>query len=170
MDAPAKTDPELDGLTWRALSLADVPALTRLLAAAEQVDDTGEHNGEDDVEEWLTSPGLDLERDTLGAVDPDGELLAGGLAFATQTDVRSEHRVDLDGVVHPAARRRGLGTRLLRWQQDRAAELHRQRHPELPGRAALVTVDHIAGKLALAEANGYRPVRWWNEMRRDVTT
>lgn len=82
--------------------------------------------------------------------------------------VRTEDRIDLDGVVHPSARRRGIGTALLRWQEERAAGLHAARYPDLPGGTKLGTVDHVASKVALAAAHGYRDIRWWNEMTRDL--
>jgi mycothiol synthase len=155
-------------LTWRPLTLDDVPALTRLLADAEKVDDTGEHNDEDDVRQWLQTPSIDLARDSSGVFTADGELLAAGLVMAPE-HVRTEDRIHLDGIVHPSARRRGIGTQLLRWQEERAGALHAARFPGLPGEATLGTADSVASKIALAAANGYRDIRWWNEMRRDLT-
>lgn len=158
----------METLTWRPLTTADVPALTRLLGDAEKVDDTGEHYAEDDVATWLGTPGLDPATDSRGAVTADGELVAAGLVMAPE-HVRTEDRISLDGVVHPAVRRRGIGTRLLRWQEERAAALHAARFPELPGETQLGTVDTVASKVALAAAHGYRDIRWWNEMRRDLS-
>jgi mycothiol synthase len=155
-------------LTWRPLTTADVPALTRLLAAAEKVDDKGEHSDEDEVAEWLSSPGIDLATDSLGGFDVDGSLVAAGLVMAPER-VRTEDRISIDGIVHPAARRQGIGTRLLHWQEERAAAVHAARFPSLPGETELGSVETIASKRALAAANGYRDIRWWSDMRRDLS-
>lgn len=154
-------------LSWRPLTEKDVPDLTRLMADAEKVDDTGEHNDEDDIAEWLSSPTLDLSSDSRGGFGVDGSLLAAGLVMAPES-VRTEDRISLEGVVHPSVRRQGIGTSLLRWQEERAAALHESRHPSLPGETELGAYEHVGSQRALAAANGYRDVRWWNEMRHDL--
>ena len=154
-------------LTWRALTAADAAAVTRLLAAAEVVDDTGEHYDESDVTEELEDPGVDLARDTLAAVAPDGELVAYGALRASPT-VRDVDRIHFDGTVLPAARRRGLGGRLLAWAQERAADLHRERHPEVPGALAVSVPETVPAKEAMVRAAGFEPQRWWYEMRRPL--
>jgi mycothiol synthase len=156
-------------LTWRPLTKDDVPAITRLLAEAEKVDDTGEHFDEDDVAEWMDSPGMDLATDSLGAFDPHGAPVAVGTVEAPER-VRTEDRITLNGVVDPAARRRGIGARLLRWQEERAAALHRARFPDLPGETQLSAYESVTSQRALAAAAGYRDIRWWNEMRHDLAT
>ena len=154
-------------LTWRALMPADAAAVARLLAAAESVDDTGEHYDADDVAEELADASLDLARDTLAAVAPDGEVVAyGGLRGSAE--VRDTDRINLDGVVLPGCRGRGLGRRLLEWGEGRAAEMHRSRHPEVPGEIGLGVPATVPGKEALARAAGYRPLRWWYDMRREL--
>lgn len=154
-------------LTWRALTAVDTPAVTRLLAAAEVVDDTGEHYDESDVAEELEDPGVDLARDTLAAVGSDGGLVAYGGLRAAPT-VRDVDRIHFDGTVLPAARRRGLGGRLLEWAEGRAAELHRERYPAVPGAIALSVPETVPSKEALVRGAGYQPERWWYEMRRPL--
>ena len=56
-------------LTWRPLVADDVPAWARLLAAAEEVDDTGEIFSEDDLRDDLADPSLDLARDSVAVLD-----------------------------------------------------------------------------------------------------
>lgn len=155
-------------LTWRALTPADAAGVARLLAAAEAVDDTGEHYDADDVAEELADSSLDLARDTLAAVAPDGELVAYG-GLRGPAEVRDTDRIHLDGVVLPAWRGRGLGRRLLEWGEGRAAEMHRSRHPEVPGEIGLSVPETVPAKEALARAAGYRPLRWWYDMRRELT-
>ena len=154
--------------TWRALSLADAAAVTALVAAAEEVDRTGEHYDESDIAEEMGDPTIDLARDTLAAVAPDGALLGYCVAFGTRA-VRDVDRIRLFGTVRPDARRRGLGRRLVDWAGDRATQLHREVHPDVPGEALLQVPDTVPAAAALARAAGYQPVRWWYDMRRDLS-
>jgi mycothiol synthase len=156
-------------LAWRPLTTSDIPALTRLLEAAEQADHTGEHQSEDDVAEALVAPGLDLSRDAIAAALPDGELVSFGAVRAPRA-AAAEDRIFLHGTVHPAHRRQGLGSRLLDWLEQRAAQSHQERFPQLPGEYEVETYEQISGRVALYERAGYRPVRWWNVMRRDVAS
>src|SRR5262245_4900018 len=125
-------------LTWRALTLEDAPAVARTYAAVEAVDDTGEHFSEPDIREAPEDETIDLARDSLAAVD--GEVVA----FAWVFD-----RARVEGAVLPAARRGGLGRRLLEWAEQRAAEKY-------PGGTIRVDVhENNPGKEALVRAAGY---------------
>jgi mycothiol synthase len=154
--------------TWRALSLADTAAVTELVTAAEEVDRTGEHYDESDIAEEMGDPTIDLARDTLAAVAPDGALLGYCVVFGTRA-VRDVDRVRLFGTVRPDARGRGLGRRLVDWGGGRAAELHGELHPDVPGEVRLDVPDTVPTAAALARAAGYQPVRWWYDMRRDLS-
>lgn len=163
------TGPALDRLTWRPVSAEDVPALARLLAAIEAVDRTGENYDEADLAEDLTDPAVDPARDTLAAVAPDGELLAYGWVRGAAT-VRDADRIWLDGGVHPTLRGRGLGRRILEWQEARAAGLHRERHPDVPGELLVGVYETVESRMALVRAAGYAAVRWFSDMERDLAT
>ena len=154
-------------LTWRALTPADVPAVTRLFAAIEAVDATGEHYAEDDVATELADESIDLARDTFAAVDPAGEVV-GWAGVRGSSAVLDVDRVYVDGGVLPAARGRGLGRRLLEWGERRAAELHREKHPDKPGATSVVVHENATSKDALVRAAGYTPVRWWYGMQRGL--
>ena len=154
-------------LTWRALTPADAAAVARLLAAAEEVDATGEHYDADDVAEEMADPSIDLARDTLAAVGPDGEV-AGYGGLRGSAEVRDVDRIYLDGTVLPAARGQGLGRRILDWGLGRAAELHRAGHPSVPGALTVSVPETVPSKQALVRAAGFEPVRWWYDMRRDL--
>jgi ribosomal protein S18 acetylase RimI-like enzyme len=53
-----------DGLTSRPLRADDMDAAADLLAAAERVDDTGEHQSAEDLRQWWVNDLVDLERDS----------------------------------------------------------------------------------------------------------
>ena len=52
------------GLTVRPLTADDLPGAAGLLAAAEPVDDTGEHSDADDLAEWWVDDLVDLPCDS----------------------------------------------------------------------------------------------------------
>jgi len=158
---------EPTALTWRPLTTSDTPALTRLIAAAEETDQSGEHYGEVDIAEELGDQRLDLARDSVAIVRPDGEFAGAGLVRVPRV-ARDEDRIFLQGHVHPAWRRQGVGRRLLDWLEQRAAQAHQERHPQLPGEYEVETYQQIDGRIALYQRAGYRPVRWWNVMRQDI--
>jgi mycothiol synthase len=100
--------------TWRAATSADLPALAALDAASTAVD------GPASVptiayRELLDMPGASVLCATTGP--PDAPLVAAGWAR------QNGERADLGGTVHPAQRRRGLGTHILRWSEEQARAL-----------------------------------------------
>ena len=156
------------GLRWRGLTADDVPAWAALLAAVEAVDRTGENFDVDDLLEELADPNLDMAQDTVAAFDDDGVMVAYGLVRSAEL-VGESDRYDLEGCVHPDHRGRGLGRAVLDRNADRAARLHRRRHPDLSGEAFLRLHDGNADAVALARAAGMEPVRYWYDMARDLT-
>jgi ribosomal protein S18 acetylase RimI-like enzyme len=149
------------------LTPADVPAWCRLSAAIEAVDQTGDHYDEEDLAEELADPNLDLPRDTIGLVLPDGELAGYGVVRAPRS-AREVDRIYLEGAVHPARRGQRIGPQLLGWLERRAAEAHQARYPDLPGEYESTPYTQLADRIALLERAGYVPVRWWNVMRRGL--
>jgi mycothiol synthase len=154
-------------LTWRALTIEDVPAMTRAYAAVEAVDGTGEHHSEQDVRDELEGESIDLGRDTLAALSPDGELVAFSRVHGS-AGLRELDWIDHDGAVLPAARGRGLGRLLLEWAEERATGLHRERHPDSPGAVCVQVHEGNPGKRALVRAAGYEAIRWWHTMERSL--
>lgn len=154
-------------MIWRPLTTGDAPAMARAYAAIEAVDRTGEHYSERDVREVLEDETIDLARDSIAAVDDDGAIVAFTWLHGS-ADVHDLDRVDTDGGVLPAARRSGLGRRLLEWAEERAASLHRERHPEVPGAVIFHVHENNPGKQALVRAAGYTEVRWQYRMVRAV--
>jgi mycothiol synthase len=156
---------ETAALTWRALTIEDAPALARTHAAVEAVDRTGDHFSEQDVRDELEDESIDLKRDSLAAFDGDGELVAFARLLGS-AEVRDVDRIYGDGAVLPAARGCGLGRRLLAWAEERAAELHRARYPDVPGALCVDVHERNSSKRALVAAAGYEAVRWEHRMTR----
>jgi mycothiol synthase len=153
----------------RALTRADAPGLTTLLAGIEAVDATGEHFDEDDVADELADASVDLARDTLTVVGPDGSLL-GWTAVRASSTVTDVDRVWLEGGVLPSRRGEGLGRRLLEWAERRGRELHAARHPELAGELFVRVPASVPSQEALVRAAGYEPARYWYGMKRELSS
>jgi mycothiol synthase len=152
-------------LSWRALKSGDAAALARTYAAVEAVDRTGDHFSEQDVRDELEDESIDLERDSLAAFAGDGELVAFARLVGS-ADVRDVDRIHVDGAVSPATRGRGLGRGLLAWADERAPQLHRERHPDVAGALCVGVHERNPSKRALVEAAGYEPIRWEHRMTR----
>jgi mycothiol synthase len=98
----------------RPATTDDAHAIYELIAATEQEWHGRAEVVPDAVAADLRRPLVRLELDTLVAEAPNGELA--GWAW-----VHGGRRAQVD--VHPAYRELGLGTRLIRWAERRAAEL-----------------------------------------------
>ena len=116
-------------LSWRPIEAADVPACAVLLAAIEEVDQTGDVFGEEDLLETFRAPGRDYPRGSLCV--HDGEVMVGYSCLAPGS-ADQVHQMSLFCGVHPAYRRQGIGGRLLDWAELAAVPLHKERYPGLP--------------------------------------
>jgi ribosomal protein S18 acetylase RimI-like enzyme len=99
-------------LHTRPLRVDDAQRWADLLAAVEEVDRRGEHYDAADLAEELTDPELDLTRDSLLVLDADGRAVAYQVLRLRSPDGLGPGVV-VDAAVHPAYRRRGIGTALI---------------------------------------------------------
>ena len=153
-------------LSWRPIEAADVPACAVLLAAIEEVDQTGDVFGEEDLLETFRAPGRDYPRGSLCV--HDGEVMVGYSCLAPGS-ADQVHQMSLFGGVHPAYRRQGIGSRLLDWAELAAVPLHKERHPGLPLSISAWCSAGDAGASALYASRGFRPARWYHLMAADLT-
>lgn len=155
-----------DRLTWRALTAADIPAVAELLAAAEDVDGTGERFDEADLYEELNEGLLDIATDTMAAFD-NGTLIGMGVAQVRGL-IHDVFTVELLGAVHPDRRGEGVGRGILASQLHRAAVLHAERHPDIPGQVVVRPYDHCRSHVQLVRAAGLAPLRHFFDMERSL--
>jgi mycothiol synthase len=157
-----------EGLTARPITPEDVGPIAALVAAAEELDQTGEHWSAEDLAEFWLNDLVDLTRDSAAACTEDGALVGWATAIAPPT-FRDRFRVDLEGRVHPQWRRRGIGRALLAWQLDRGAQMHAERHPEAPGALTVRAYTSMTSLEALLRRAGLRQERWYFVMERPLT-
>jgi mycothiol synthase len=160
--------PELPaGLHPRPLQAGDAAAVAALLAAAEQVDRTGEYPDADDLSEWWSGWGGDLPRDGVTACDPAGLVVGYATALASPT-FRESFDVYLEGRVRPDHRGRGAGRALLDWQLERGRAIHAERHPEAPGRLMVVVQSAMTPLESLVRRSGLTAQRWYRSLQRSL--
>jgi mycothiol synthase len=153
-------------LSWRPIEATDVPACTVLLAAIEDVDQTGDVFGEEDLLETFREPGRDYPRGSTCV--HDGDVMVGYCCLSSGS-ADQVHQMSLFGGVHPAHRRQGIGGQLLDWAQLAAVPLHKERHPGLPLSISAWCSAGDAGASALYASRGFRPARWYHLMAADLT-
>lgn len=148
-----------EGLVARPLQVADAARWAALLQAVEEADQRNENFDAEDCAEELADPELDLERDTLLVLDGAGQAVAYQVVRPRNGPPLGP-RLLVDAAVHPAHRRRGIGTAL-------TDAVHR--HADALGAAVLTRLSETgADAIALAERAGMRAVRWWSELTRDL--
>ena len=159
-DAPA-----IPGLRFRGiLRPADDAAIAELSNAGMAAINVPHRLALAQITSWLDHPStLDPAADLLFA-EVDGSVVAyteGGW----EEDNDGGRNYTIWGEVHPAWRRRGLGTALLRWIEKRQRRVAAA-HPAVEKRLQSGANELEAGRLALLEGNGYQIVRYDYEMER----
>lgn len=160
---------ERPGLAWRPLQRTDVPALARLVAACEAVDNPGYRTTAAELDEALfDGDDRDPAANTLAAFTADGEVVAYARVRLLAGDARVL-RAHLGGGVHPEHRREHLGTQVLDWQVDRAREALMRTGRDGPRRIATYVEDGAADHAHLLRRAGFAPQRYYTDMQRDLS-
>jgi mycothiol synthase len=154
----------------RSLATMDIPAVAELIAAVNAFDDVPYFPTVESLAvDWQPAPTFDPELDVQLCFD--GERLVGAAQHNwRQRDAKVVHSIEI--WVRPEARRRGIGTRLLAWGEQRArtavAEGNGGR-TDLPHVLSLGAPSHVTPGVAFCEARGYVAVRYGFLMRRDLS-
>jgi GNAT superfamily N-acetyltransferase len=155
-------------LTWNSLTLEDDEQLTDLYNHLAEVDRTEEFIEIESVREELRTLRLDLARDTVAVRDGD-RLIGMGFAFVTDAlDREDRARARVAGGVHADFRRQGIGTEILECTEARVDEMLREKHPGAD--AHVQAGGGLEGDPVryLLDAHGYRPVRTFVDLTRDL--
>ena len=153
-------------LTWRPLSIGDAKASADLLNAMEAVAKIGEHYVEEDTRQELIDPYLDLERASLGVFD--GDLMVGFMKVSYKPATEDIHQVSMDGGVHPAYRRQGIGTVLVEAGVAAARALHAEQHPTVKLVVQVQNAEHVAGTAELFRSQGFAPAWYYQQLEHSL--
>ncbi len=150
----------------RPVTAEDLPALHAVQRRIEEHERIPLATPLAEFEEWLDDPHLDLAADTR-LVEVEGRIVAGGRVWHLPSGEREE-RAYVIGGVDPAYRRRGIGSALLAWQIGRARERLRTMPGGLPLFVRATAYDFEHATLALYARHGLAPVRYTDELLRDL--
>ncbi len=159
--------PGPEGLLLRPFAgRSDIGEFVRIFNAAAAFDEIDERVSEAGLANWFGHPTrtFDASHDVVVA-EVDGEVVAYGFtAWVDTTDGLREHRTR--GHVHPAWRRRGVGSAMLAHNVARARAIAAEQGGEWTRVLGAWAADRQPGAIALLEGNGYQPVRWFFTMVR----
>lgn len=164
---PPVAAPHPDVASWRPAVPADVDALVGLHASIARVDHPHWTMHRDELAEAFGLSHVDVSRDTLVGLAPDGRLVAHGLVMCPpgrETMVRSL----VLGAVHPGWRRRGIGRALLDWELARAREQLAESGERLPGWVMAYVEQGVTDAATLLERAGLRVARHFSTLERDL--
>jgi mycothiol synthase len=162
-------DLAIPGLAFRRFrGEEDFPIMVRIMTACNEIDRLEYNESVEDVAqvfEHLTN--CDPSRDMLFA-EIDGEPVAYSRVFWKDEQDGPRLYISL-GFVVPAWRRRGLGTAILRWNEERARRIAAEHPAGIEKLHHVWTTDTEPGAMALFAAFEYRTVRTLIEMTRPTS-
>ncbi len=166
---PTLPDPiaTLPDATWRPLTLEDVDAFVRLEEAARVADGGTEVMTDEIARHLLTDPKCPVATNTLALALPDGSL-AGSISVHERLQGLASRRIFLWGSTRPDLRGRGIGSAMLEWAIARGDEILAGQPANLERLVEAFKEERLADVVALHEAAGFRPARWYFDMRRDL--
>ena len=159
------TELELDFRAYRPET--DPVEVARIFNAANAAESGDQHSSPEEFANFFAHPDehFDASRDVV-MVEHAGTLVAyGWQEWVDTTDGLRELR--MRGFVDPEWTRRGIGTRLLHWQEARSRETATRYPTDRPRVYGTWVDEHRIGKRALLAKEGYVEARWFFDMRRD---
>jgi mycothiol synthase len=160
------TDSQDRAVTLRTFRWDDLDSLLELTNRVLEADHADRRTTLDDVRHDFEKPSLEPESNCFVAVTPDGTIVGSAGIEIFDPEKGQAHSY---GNVHPDYRRRGIGTRLVRATEARLVERARTEiQPDRPLFILRYIPDTNTGDIALLEAEGYQPVRYFYEMRIDL--
>ncbi|USR80118.1 GNAT family N-acetyltransferase [Arcanobacterium pinnipediorum] len=162
IDAPATVripGPHL-GLTWRALTSEDLPAVVDLMTSTHDSPLGFVPVSKRTIGLWFEEFGSQSQSsDVLSGWDSHNKLQA--LAWVgVNVEPLSELQAEVSAVVRPQWVGRGIGRSLLEWQDDRARQLLAQYPGEYPVSIRALADENNTSRRRLLAAGGYTPTSY----------
>ncbi len=150
--------------------LPDVPEMLRVFTASNEADEIDERMSAAGLTTWLSHPSEHFDpANDLVLAEVDGEVVGYGWAFwVDTTDGLREYLTR--GHVHPAWRRRGVGSAIMARNEAHLRGLAARHESDRERVMGTFADERRPGAVALVLANGYQPVRYFFEMLRPTLT
>ncbi len=166
-ESTVRVRPGPDGLLLRSFAgSSDIAEFVRVFNAGAAIDEIDERVSEAGLANWFAHPTrtFDASQDVVVA-EVEGEVVAYGFtAWVDTTDGLREHRTR--GHVHPAWRRRGIGSAMWAHNVARARQIAAEQGSHWTRVLGAWAADRQPGAIALLEGNAYQPARWFFTMVR----
>ena len=156
--------PAIEGLRFRRYRAEqDLPAMLLAYTAAHEADGLEEVTSLEQMKlNYSTLVNCDPARDLVLA-EVNGEVVAYARVFWTEL-VEGGRSYENFGFVHPAWRRRGIGSALHQLNEDRLREIAAEHVDVEPKWLSSEGPDADRGNAALLAGDGYAPVRYFYDM------
>jgi mycothiol synthase len=151
----------------RNFKRGDEPLVLNLFKAADSVDQTERGMSANDLQAWMTWPGVNPQTDFF--VAEAGGRPVGFAGVDAQAGQRENNLAYCGGVVDPDYRRKGVGTRLMQAAEKRATELMSGYSNSFPKYLSVFSRSTQPDMIALLESRGMAPARYFFGMQRDLT-
>jgi GNAT superfamily N-acetyltransferase len=163
---PTPSSAQIAHLTFRAFrGEVDYPAMVEIMNAAAEADRLEYNETVDDIARLFANlANCDPHEDMIFA-EAAGRPIAYGRVF-WRDEITGLRLYTSLGFIDPAFRRRGLGTAMLAWNQERLAEIAATHSPEIDKTYNAYAVDTSPGVATLLERTGYAMARRFAEVVR----
>jgi len=154
--------------TFRPFRREDSPAIFQMMLDIDAHDDRTWAGTLVDTEKEFDDPDVNVETDTLGAFTADGQVAA--MAWIYAPPKPGEHYLAfLWNQFHPDHRANGLADFVMDWSEARGRQIMAKRPRDLPHVLRISCIAHNAYRKELHTRHGFEPVRYFFEMRRDLS-
>lgn len=159
--------PPIPDLRFRHWQEADLEDMVRIFNAVADADQFDIKVTLDEIKTWyVPRPDFDPQRDIIVAHVADEMIAFCECGWYDNTDEIRFYSIT--GRVHPNWRRRGVGTALIRYNQQHARELA-QTHPyDMPKKFVSYGADTAIGTQTILAKEGFTPVRYFYDMVCDL--
>lgn len=166
MTAQLPTPPPLPGITWRPPQKDDAAPIALLQDACFETDG-GYREVESEILTRWESDACNAETDVLIGVDSAGAVIA-SMWSIVPTVAETKWRAFNYDYVHPDYRTTETLEFVLAWWETRCRQRFGTRSDGLDQWLCRDAYDWQSDKIAFLEAHGYRPVRYFDELLRDL--
>ncbi|HEY53345.1 MAG TPA: GNAT family N-acetyltransferase, partial [Caldilineae bacterium] len=160
--------PNTSEYTFRPARREDAPAIFQMMLDIDVHDNRTWAGTLADTEKEFDDPNVNVETDTLAAFTADGQVAALAWLYAPP-EPGEEHLVFLWNNFHPDHRANDLADAIMDWAEARGRQILAERPRDRPHVLRISCMAHNAYRKELHTRHGFEPVRYFFEMRRDLS-